>query len=117
MKAVLGMVLAVVVLAAYSGLVRGADADAKEVTLKGTLLCAKCKLHETDKCQTALRVKEGDTKTVYYLTENDVSKPEHGKICSKPMHDVTVTGTVEEKDGKKWLTATKIEMPEEKKSE
>ena len=32
--------------------------DKKEVTLKGTILCAKCALKEAKKCQTAIQVKE-----------------------------------------------------------
>ena len=34
-------------------------ADAKEVTLTGTLVCGKCKLKEAKKCTNVLQVKEG----------------------------------------------------------
>ena len=111
MRAVLATVLAIVVFAAYSGLVRADDAATKEVTLKGTLECAKCTLHKADKCQNVLSVKEGETETLYYLTDNDLSKGDHSKVCHGPKENVSVTGTVEEKDGKKWLTASKIEFP------
>ncbi len=47
-------------LTAACALVAGSRAqDKKEVTLKGTILCAKCALKEAKKCQTAIQVKEG----------------------------------------------------------
>lgn len=113
MKSLVGMVLSVLALMACMSLARADDATpaAKEVTLKGTLLCAKCSLHEEGaKCQNVLKVKEGETETLYYLAPNDVSKDKHGDVCHGPKENVTVTGSVEEKDGKKVLTATKIDM-------
>ena len=110
MRAVIGTMLAIVVLAAYTGLVRADDAT-KEVTLKGTMQCAKCTRHETKECQNVLSVKEGDTETLYYFVANDLSKENHGKVCHGPKDGVSVTGTVEEKDGKKWITVSKIEFP------
>jgi hypothetical protein len=51
-----------------------------------------------------------DGKTVnYYLVHNDTSKTAHGAVCGGDSEKVTVTGTVEEKDGKEVLTPTKIE--------
>jgi len=85
--------------------------DAKEVTFKGTLTCAKCDLKETAACQNVLKVKDGDKEVKYYLVDNKLSKDNHGKVCRAPMDGVSVTGTVEVKDGKNILTATKIEMP------
>jgi hypothetical protein len=85
-----------------------ADAN-KEVTLSGTLVCGKCKLHETAKCQNVLQV-EKDGKTVnYYLTQNKVSKEFHENVCQNDGEKVTVTGKVSERDGKEILSATKIE--------
>lgn len=84
-------------------------ADKNEVTLTGTLVCGKCKLHETKECQNVLQV-EKDGKTVnYYLTENKVSKDFHSNICQNDGEKVTVTGKVKGKSGKEDLTATKIE--------
>lgn len=84
-------------------------ADKKEVTLTGTGTCAKCALHETDKCQTVLQMKEGDKTETYYLSQNKVAKEFHENVCKEPQK-ITVTGTVKEKDGKKMLTASKIEL-------
>jgi len=80
-----------------------------ETTLSGTMVCAKCKLHEADKCQNVLQV-EKDGKTVnYYLSQNKVSKDFHSNICQNDGEKVTVTGTVKEKGGKEMLVASKIE--------
>ena len=81
----------------------------KEVTVTGDGKCAKCSLKETDSCQNVIEAKE-DGKTVkYYLAKNDVSKEFHDNIC-KESKKVTATGTVKEEDGKKVLTASKIEL-------
>ena len=73
------------------------------------MVCAKCKLHEADKCQNVLQV-EKDGKTVnYYLTQNKVSKDFHSNICQNDGEKVTVTGTVKEKGEKEMLVASKIE--------
>ena len=54
---------------------------------------------------------EGGKKVTYYLEQNAVSKKFHSNIC-KAKKKVKATGTVEEKDGKKVLTASKIELVE-----
>ncbi|MGN6369456.1 MAG: DUF6370 family protein [Phycisphaerae bacterium] len=87
-----------------------ADAP-KEVTLTGTLECAKCELHQSDKCQNVLKVTDGDKSTLYFLTQNKLSKDNHSQICMAPKDNVTVTGTVQSKDGKNELTPTKIDFP------
>ena len=83
--------------------------DGKEVTLKGTLTCAKCTLHEGTTCQSVLQVKDGDKTTNYYLMDNTISKDSHAAICRTSKEGVSVTGVVSEKDGKNWITASKIE--------
>ena len=80
----------------------------KEVTITGLGQCAKCALHETDKCQNTIQTEEHGKKVIYYLTENDTSKDFHDNICKK-SEKVTATGKVSEKDGKKTLTVSKIE--------
>lgn len=83
---------------------------ADEVTITGNMVCGKCTLHETTSCQNVVQVTE-DGKTVnYYLKQNSVSKAAHGAICSGGSEKVTVTGKVKEKDGKKMMTPTKIEV-------
>src|ERR1044071_589395 len=81
----------------------------KQVTVTGEGKCGKCSLKETEKCQNVIEAKE-DGKTVkYYLTQNATSKEFHDNIC-KEAKKVTATGTVKEVDGKKELTASKIEV-------
>jgi hypothetical protein len=80
----------------------------EEIKIKGEALCAKCELHETEKCQTAIRVKDGDKTTIYYAEGNEVAKKFHGSICTSTAK-VTAVGKVKEKDGKKIITLTKIE--------
>ena len=86
---------------------------------KGTLACGKCVLKDESckVCTNVLQVKDGEQTITYYLADNDVSKAAHAKVCKEAVANVTVTGLVEEKDGKKWLTATKIEFPEAPKKD
>lgn len=82
--------------------------EAEAVTLEGTVLCAKCKLHEDlEDCQNVLVVEEGEKVQHFYLAKNEAAKA-YGDVCmGTPM--VRVTGTVSDKDGKSWLAASKIE--------
>jgi type 1 fimbria pilin len=101
--------VAVLALVAWASPSFAADTD-KEVTIKGEGKCAKCALHETEKCQNVIETKDkSGKKVVYYLAKNDVSDEFHGKICKGPQK-VTAKGTVKEVDGKKELTVSKIEL-------
>jgi hypothetical protein len=82
---------------------------ADEVTLKGSVLCAKCTLKRADakECQDVLVVQDQKVKKEYYLTKNDVLE-KFGHTCTGEKK-AEVTGQVSEKDGKTWMTATKIE--------
>jgi len=101
----LGLALALVV-----GFV--AAATAAETTLTGKVMCAKCTLKkaDADKCQDVLVTKdEAGTVSEYYIEKNDVAKA-YGHTCQGEKPAV-VTGTVTEKDGKKWIAPTKMEAP------
>lgn len=93
--------LAVVTLSA------GLAAAADPVTITGEGKCAKCSLKETAKCQNVIEVTENGTTTKYYLADNKAAKDYHKTVCTKTVK-TTATGTVEEKDGKKVLTATEV---------
>jgi hypothetical protein len=80
----------------------------KEITVTGEGTCAKCALHETDKCQTVIQTQEHGKKVTYYLAQNPMSKDFHENVCKKP-EKVTATGVVTEENGKKILTVSKIE--------
>ena len=85
-------------------------AIAAETTLAGNIMCAKCTLKKADakECQDVLVVKgEKGSTAEYYITKNAVQET-FGHVCTGEKPAV-VTGTVEVKDGKSWITATKIE--------
>ena len=100
----LGLVLALCVVSVAAG-----GGEAETVTLEGKILCAKCSLEKADAkaCQNVLVVAEGEAQGEYYIAKNAVAD-EFGNVCmaKKP---VKVTGSVAEKDGKKWITASAIE--------
>ena len=82
---------------------------AEEVTITGEGKCAKCALHETEKCQNAIQTTENGKTVTYYVVQNDVAKKFHKTICQDSAK-VTAKGTVKEVDGKKELTATSLEV-------
>jgi hypothetical protein len=84
--------------------------EGKEVTLKGTITCAKCDLKQADKCHTVIKV-EQDGKDVVYYFDPASNKKNHSKICTQPTPG-TVKGTVSEKDGKKQIKVTKVTFGE-----
>jgi hypothetical protein len=89
--------------------VLAADDKGKEETVKGTILCAKCALKEAKSCQTAIQVK-ADGKTVTYYFKDKGNKEEyHEPVCGGDRKEGTVTGKVTEKDGKKFITPSKVE--------
>ena len=99
----LGLTLALVL-----GFVAGAAAG-DETTLTGNVMCAKCTLKKADatKCQDVLVVKDGDKSAEYYVEKNEVAQ-KFGHVCGGEKPAV-VTGTVTEKDGKKWISPSKME--------
>jgi hypothetical protein len=80
----------------------------KEVTLKGTILCTRCALKETAKCGNAIVVKDGAKEVTYYFKDKGNKESYHEEVCGGAKKQGTVTGTVSEKDGKKWITPTKV---------
>jgi len=98
--------LALVAMLAFVNFVKADDAA---TTLKGTMTCAKCGLHQASECQSVLQVKDGDNTVTYYIADSDASKGTHDKVCKGSVENVTITGVVSDKDGKKWIAPTKIE--------
>jgi hypothetical protein len=85
-------------------------AFAADVTVSGKIACAKCTLKKADakECQDVLVVAgEKGATTDYYLVKNAVLE-KFGHTCTGEKA-ATVTGSVSEKDGKKWLTPSKMD--------
>ena len=55
-----------------------------------------------------LKVTE-DGKEVIYYVKGKVAGALHKDVCKAPKEGVSVTGVVSEKDGQKWITASKID--------
>jgi hypothetical protein len=106
MKAALSVLLAVSVFCVVALRLQAAP---KEVTLKGEILCAKCELKQGNKCQTVIRVKEDGKDVVYYFKDKGNKEEYHESVCGGGTKEGTVIGTVTEKNGKKWITPTKVE--------
>jgi len=81
----------------------------KEVTVKGTILCAHCALKETKKCVTAIQVKEGAKLITYYLDDKGDQEGYHDAVCGGERKAGIVTGIVAEKAGKRWIRPTRVE--------
>jgi hypothetical protein len=87
-----------------------ASTKGKEVTITGEAKCAKCTLHQADKCQTVIQTEGKNGKTVtYYLTDTDTAKGFHENVCHEPKK-VTATGLVKKVDGKRELAVTEIKV-------
>jgi hypothetical protein len=110
MRSLLLIALTAVVLVGLVGV-----AAAEEKTLTGSVMCAKCTLKKADakECQDVLVVKEKDKATEYYVTKNAVAE-KFGHVCTGEKPAV-VTGTVEQRGGKTWVTPTKMEEQKAKK--
>lgn len=97
---------------ALSGFAAPAWAEHHEnsITVTGEIKCAMCTLKKADatECQNVLVV-EGEPAAEYYLVKNDVVEA-YGHVC-KGAKPATVTGTVQEKEGKMWLTAQEMKPP------
>ena len=88
-----------------------ADKD-DAVTVKGTIGCAKCQGWDKDlkECNIAIKGKDKDGKDVIYYFDADGTKKYMSGDSSfcKRKADGEVTGTVTEKDGKKWIKVDKL---------
>jgi hypothetical protein len=73
--------------------------EKKEVTLKGTITCAKCDLKLEKACATVIKAKDKDDKEVIYYFDKDSGKKYHKEICQEAKEG-EVTGVIG-KDGKK----------------
>jgi hypothetical protein len=91
------------------GVSAAAVAGEEAVTLTGKVVCAKCTLKKADakECHNVLVVQEHGHDVEYYITKNKVDE-KFGEVCTG-VQKVIAVGTVEEKEERRWLTASKIE--------
>ena len=106
----LRLLIALAAVATLAGFA-GAGEDAKTVTVTGKMVCAKCSLQKEDakQCQNVIVADDSGKTVEYYLVKNALAE-EFGHTC-KGEKNVVATGTVSEKDGKTWITATKLDQP------
>lgn len=97
-------VFSIVCLLACLGFVSAAD----EVTLDGKVCCAKCELGKEKSCATVVVVKEKGSEVMYYF-DKDSNKKFHKDYCQGSA-EAKVMGKVTEKDGKKWVAVSKIDV-------
>jgi len=109
MKRITSSILAGAVALMVLAFAVSAFAEAETVTITGMGKCAKCALHQSDKCQNVVEV-EKDGKTTTYWLEGAKSKAFHHDNLCQDTKKVTVTGTVEEKDGKTIMKVTEIKL-------
>lgn len=78
--------------------------DKKEVTLKGTIACAKCtfKVDGQKTCNIAIKVKDE-----VIMFDAASSKKYHGEFCTESKEG-EVVGVVTEKEGKKTIAVSKL---------
>jgi hypothetical protein len=107
MRVLLAIVMVVAAGLVLTGVEAGEKKD-KEVTLKGTITCAKCDLKVEKKCATVIVVKQ-DKKDVVYYFDDTAGKKNHQEICqaSKPG---SVTGTVKDDGKKKTITVKTVKF-------
>jgi hypothetical protein len=105
MRTVVKVALSLAVVLGFLALAQADDKD-KEKTLKGTITCAKCDLKLAKACHTVIKVKDD----VYWFAKDSSDyKQTHKEIC-QAAKEGTVKGVVSEKDGKKWIKASKVEF-------
>ena len=110
MRTALTMLVGLALVCALSLTAAAEEKAAKEVTITGTITCAKCDLGVEKTCQTVIKgkAKGSDKEEVYYF-DKDSSSKNHKTIC-KEAKKGSVTGTVEEKDGKKVITVKDVKF-------
>ena len=106
MKKFAVLTVALLAVALVGGVLAGEKSE--EVTVEGTVMCAMCTLKEGDweECQNVIQFEKGDETVNLYIVKNDVAE-EFGHVCTGSK-EATVIGVLSEKDGRKWITPSKM---------
>jgi hypothetical protein len=101
-----GLALALVCALGFAGVAAAAD----PVTLEGKIVCAKCALKKADatKCQNVFVAADEDGKDLEYYVEKNPTAEKYGEVCTNAKK-VKITGTISEKDGRRWIAPSTIE--------
>jgi len=83
--------------------------DEKEMTLEGTVCCAKCELKKSDSCATVIKAKNKKGEEVIYWFDTDSSKKYHKEICTETK-DGTVKGKIKKDGDKMIVTVTEVKF-------
>jgi hypothetical protein len=104
------VLLAGMAIAALAGVALAGE-EAKTVTVTGKVVCAKCVLKKGDakECQNVLVAEVAGKSVEYYIADNKVAE-EFGHVCMAEKK-VVATGSLSEKDGRTWITPTKMDQP------
>jgi hypothetical protein len=86
------------------GLAAAVPAADDTTTVSGKVVCGKCVAKKAEGCQNMLVAADG---AEYWLAKSEAAD-KFGHVC-KGEKSAKATGTVTEKDGKKWLTASAME--------
>jgi len=109
------MLLGVAIVFALTLSVTAEEKEKKEVTVTGSITCAKCdlKVEGQSKCATVVKgkIKDTDKEDSIFYFDTDSDKENHKTIC-KEAKKGKVTGTVTEKDGKKTIKVSKVKFDE-----
>jgi hypothetical protein len=105
MRKILALAITLIVVVALTASLTAQNKDAK---LTGKVTCAKCDLKTEKDCATVVVVKEGGKDVIYYFDEK-AHKANHDAVCQTGKEG-TVTGTVSEKGGKKYITVAKVDF-------
>ncbi len=107
MKLVAALLVGLAMIVGFTGTTVDAGDKDKEVTIKGSITCAKCDLKLEKKCATVI-VEKKDGKDVVYYFDKASNKKYHADICTEAK-DGTVTGTVKKEGKKHMISITKLE--------
>ena len=88
--------------------VQGGEKAGKQVTLTGTVTCAKCDLGKAKACETVIVTKVDGKETVVHFDAAS-HKKHHGAVCTEAKEG-TVTGTLSKQGEKAVIAVTKVDL-------
>ncbi|SIN71324.1 hypothetical protein SAMN05444166_0344 [Singulisphaera sp. GP187] len=84
---------------------------ATQVSLRGVVVCVHCTLHQTEKCQPAVRIHEEGHEETLFLDDNAVRRDFNRKQgCGRTPLQVLAEGTMHTENGRPLLAATRLEV-------